>query len=142
MIFVVPLSDSYGRKPFLVMNAAIGTFAQAAFFLTSNLYVFYCLMFLIGLGAALNLCVGYVYIMEIQEKKHETSVISYSQIGEGVPTLVGPLYFMLLSNSWEPLIGIGTCVSAATMVLSYWVIESPRFLYAIKDTKKCAEACK
>jgi MFS family permease len=65
MIFIIPLSDSLGRRPLLIINAALGTFAQACFFIYSDLYVYYFLMFLMGVAAALNPCVGYVYIMEI-----------------------------------------------------------------------------
>ena len=78
MIFVIPLSDKYGRRPMLITNAVLGTLAQVGFFFYSNLYYYYFLMFMMGVAAALNPCVGYVYIMEIAEKKRETLVITLS----------------------------------------------------------------
>jgi MFS family permease len=97
-------------------------------------------MFLMGVAAALNPCVGYVYIMEIAEKKHETLVITLSQIGEGIPTLIGPLYFMFVGTSWKPLVIMGTFVSLMSTILVFWVIESPRYLYSIGDHKACTKA--
>lgn len=57
-------------------------------------------MFMMGISAALNPCVGYPYLMEIIEKKHETLVITLSQIGEGIPTIVAPIYFMARGKTW------------------------------------------
>jgi len=51
---------------------------------------YYVLMFLLGLSASLNPCIGYVYLMEIVHSKHTTLVITLAQIGEGIPTLLGP----------------------------------------------------
>lgn len=69
MIFIIPLSDKYGRKPLMILNAFISTIAQLGFFLYYNLCFYYVLMFLMGIGAALNPCVGYVYVMELVPKK-------------------------------------------------------------------------
>ena len=98
MFFIIPLSDKYGRKPMLILNAALGTVVQGAFLLYYDLYFFYFLMFLMGVAAALNPCVGYVYILEVVSKQHEAKIITLSQIGEGIPTLIGPLYFMFVSS--------------------------------------------
>jgi hypothetical protein len=35
-------------------------------------------MFLMGVAAALNPCVGYVYILEIVQKKYEATIITLS----------------------------------------------------------------
>ena len=78
MIFVIPLSDKYGRKPMLVVNAVLGTIVQAAFFLFNSLYSYYALMFLMGVVASLNPCVGYVYLMEIVPRKYETLIVTLS----------------------------------------------------------------
>lgn len=78
MAFVIPFSDKYGRKPLLIMNAVLGTITQGSFLFVNSLSSFYCLMFLMGVAAALNPCVGYVYIMEVVEKKHETTIITLS----------------------------------------------------------------
>ena len=51
-----------------------------------------------GVAAALNPCVGYVYILEVVSKRNEAFIITLSQIGEAIPTLVGPLYFMYISS--------------------------------------------
>eukprot|EP00347_Sterkiella_histriomuscorum_P011630 403371714 len=103
MIFVIPMSDRYGRKPMLVLNAILGTLAQGAFLFFNSLSSFYILMFMMGISAALNPCVGYPYIMEIIEKRHETLVITLSQIGEGIPTIIGPIYFMAYGKTWQAL---------------------------------------
>lgn len=76
MVFVIPLSDKYGRKPMLIVNAILGTLAQWSFLYFSSLSSFNILMFLMGVSAALNPCVGYVYIMEVVEKRHETLIIT------------------------------------------------------------------
>lgn len=76
MVFIIPLSDKFGRKPLLILNAAMGTVVQAAFLVYSNLYFFYILMFLMGVAAALNPCVGYVYVLEVVSKKHEALIIT------------------------------------------------------------------
>lgn len=78
MFFVIPLSDKFGRKPMLILNAALGTVVQAAFLFYYNLYFFYFLMFMMGVAAALNPCVGYVYILEVVSKKHEATIITLS----------------------------------------------------------------
>ncbi len=65
MIFIIPLSDKFGRKPLLILNAVLGTITQAGFFFFNTLFAFYALMFLMGVAAALNPCVGYVYVMEV-----------------------------------------------------------------------------
>lgn len=87
-------------------------------------------MFLMGVGGALNPCVGYVYIMEIVSKKYETNIVILSQIGEGLPTLIGPLYFMYIGTEWRPLVSMGVIVSVISVVMVYWIIESPRYLYS------------
>lgn len=68
MIFIIPFSDKYGRRPLLILNAVLGTLAQGGFLLTKDLTSYYILMFIMGLAASLNPCVGYVYLMEIVEK--------------------------------------------------------------------------
>ncbi len=90
-------------------------------------------MFFMGMVAALNPCVGYVYIMEIVEKKRETLITTIAQVAESVPVLIGPLYFMYVGNRWEPLVIMGTFVSFVSAVMVFWVEESPRYLLATKQ---------
>jgi hypothetical protein len=97
-------------------------------------------MFLMGVAAALNPCVGYVYVMEITQKRYEANVITLSQIGEGIPTLIGPLYFMFISTSWKPLVMMGTIVSLISTIMVFWVIESPRYLYSKGMYVECNKA--
>ena len=85
-----------------------------------------------GVGAALNPCIGYVYVMEIVPRKHQAVAITLTQIGEGIPTLIAPLYFMYVSTYWQPLIIMGIIVSLISNVMMFWLIESPRYLYSKK----------
>ena len=58
MLLLVPLSDKFGRKPMLIVNA-LGQFIPfVGFLLINNLKAYYVLMFLMGAFAALNPCVG------------------------------------------------------------------------------------
>jgi MFS family permease len=76
MVTIIPLSDKLGRRPLLITNCILGLVAQGGFLLYSNLYYYYLLMFLMGVSAALNPCVGYVYIMEIVPKQYEATIIT------------------------------------------------------------------
>ena len=87
-------------------------------------------MFLMGVSAALNPCVAYVYVMEVVPKKDETFIMTMTQIGEAIPTLVGPLYFMYVSTHWQPLLVMGSFIALISTVLVFWIIESPRYLHS------------
>ena len=96
-------------------------------------------MFLMGVAASLNPCVAYVYLLEVVEKRQETIVITLSSIGEGLPTLIGPLYFMYVGTYWKPLIVMGTAVSAISTLMVPWIIESPIYLYSKGKYAECTE---
>ncbi|CDW84962.1 solute carrier family member 5 [Stylonychia lemnae] len=128
MFLVIPFSDKYGRKPLLYLNAFAGTIIQGAFLIANELSTFYFLMFLMGIVGAINPCVGYVYIMEIVMKKHQTISVTIAQVGEGLAAICGPLYFMYIGNRWEPMIYIGTIISLISSVMVLWIKESPRYL--------------
>ena len=94
-------------------------------------------MFLMGVACALNPCVAYVYVMEVVPKKDETLIITLTQIGEAIPTIVGPLYFMYVNTYWQPLIVMGSTISVISTVLVFWTIESPRYLLSSGQIKRC-----
>lgn len=47
---------------------------------------------------------------------------------------------MFISNSWEPLVVMGTVVSLISTIMLFWVIESPWYLYSCGEFEKCNEA--
>ena len=95
-----------------------------------------------GMGAALNPCVGYVYVMELVPRNRQTTVITLTQIGEGIPTLIGPLYFMYGSTDWKPLVIMGLVISVISNIMVFWTIESPRFLYSKGENREAIKALK
>lgn len=77
MVILIPISDKLGRRKLLIVNAALGTVAQGAFLLFSDLNTYYLLMFLLGLSSALNPCIGYIYLLEMAPKKqYENTIVT------------------------------------------------------------------
>eukprot|EP00347_Sterkiella_histriomuscorum_P021446 403333947 len=126
------LGDIYGRKPVFLIGMILQIFVTAAYLISDSLTFAYILTFLIGLACTGKQFVGYSYLIEMQQSKHQIVVGSLEFIYEALIYLFVILYFSFLSKNWKyiqiPTIGFGVI---GTMYL-FFQPESPRFLICSK----------
>ena len=75
--------------------------------MTDSLNVMIVIAVAIGACSSLRINVGYIYLMELMPKSHQTYVGTFWNVIEGLIIMFGPIYFWKISSDWTYLFVCG-----------------------------------
>ncbi|XP_046390483.1 solute carrier family 2, facilitated glucose transporter member 1-like [Ischnura elegans] len=136
------LADKYGRKQTLLLSLVIGT--VAAVFLTCSRWAYSIEMILLArllLGYAGGLVTGVapLYLTEIAPIGLRGFMGVLCPLGLSAGVLVAQVFgfsFMLGNeSSWHYLIGLYILLTIPSIILFYYLPESPKYLFVVKGLK-------
>ncbi len=134
------VSEKYGRRPALLVAAAIFMVSSLAMGFAPSLGVFIFSRFLAGVGVGMASMLSPMYIAEISPAYMRGRMVAINQLTVVIGILVTNLVNYSLRNSgvdaWRLMFGLGAVPSLVFLLGVLWLPESPRWLTkAGKHTK-------
>jgi sugar porter (SP) family MFS transporter len=134
------VSDKYGRKPGLLIAAAIFALSSLAMAFSSSRDIFIGARFCAGIGVGMASMLSPMYIAEISPAHLRGRMVAINQLTIVLGILITNLINYTLRNygedAWRWMFGLGFIPSALFFIGALWLPESPRWLLkAGKSTK-------
>jgi len=136
------LADKFGRKNFFVGGRIIETILFSVLMYTTNWFVMVAVMLGFGMLATSRLTIGITYLVELFPKKHQTCMLSIFFTESSLTYIMCTLYFWKLGKDWFNFVAVGYVTCVVTLILSFFVPESPRALFTlgkIEEGKKALD---
>ena len=131
LLFIVRLSDIYGKKPLTYL--ALGTQLFAYFgilYYTFNLYMLYMYYLIMGIGAILNICVIFNYCMELMPKSVKAYCASLFLTFHNLPRIIMPLVLWVSDKKDTTMVEtLGFSLVIVGLVMFIFMPESPLFYF-------------
>ncbi|WP_317193228.1 sugar porter family MFS transporter [Mucilaginibacter segetis] len=129
------LSDRYGRKPGLMLAAAIFAVSSIGIALSQGLSLFVIMRFAAGIGVGMASMLCPMYIAEVSPAKVRGRNVAINQLTVVIGILITNLVNYLLADTgpdaWRWMFGLGVVPSVVFFLGVFWLPESPRWL--LKD---------
>jgi sugar porter (SP) family MFS transporter len=129
------ITDRYGRKPGLMIAAAIFAISSIGIALSQGLTFFVVMRFAAGIGVGMASMLCPMYIAEVSPAKVRGRNVAINQLTVVIGILVTNLVNYLLADNgpdaWRWMFGLGVVPSLIFLVGVIWLPESPRWL--LKD---------
>ena len=95
-----------------------------------------------GFGAAssIRINIGYIYLMEVLPKKAQTPVTSGWNVQEAAIYVAATIYFWKISKHWQYFLLIGWIFNVISVVLLFFMPESPRWLIQVGKLDEARKA--
>ena len=103
---------------------------------THSIDVMFAIVFGIGALTTLRVNIGYIWLMELLPKKHQTTVGAGFNVISGFTVIMGATYFKFISKNWLYLVLVGYTLNFIALVTCFFLPESPRLLLALNRTKE------
>jgi len=136
------LADRYGRKPGLMLAAAIFALSSIGIALSSGLTFFVVMRFAAGIGVGMASMLCPMYIAEISPAKVRGRNVAINQLTVVIGILVTNLVNYFLADhgpdAWRWMFGLGVVPSAIFLLGVIWLPESPRWLLKDGQEEKAA----
>lgn len=134
------VSDKYGRKPGLLLAAAIFAVSSLAMAFSPSRNLFIASRFCAGIGVGMASMLSPMYISEISPARLRGRMVAINQLTIVLGILITNLVNYTLRNNgddaWRWMFGLGFIPSALFFIGALWLPESPRWLMkAGKDDK-------
>lgn len=130
------VSDKYGRKPGLLMAAAIFAVSSLAMAFSTSRDIFIASRFCAGIGVGMASMLSPMYIAEISPAHLRGRMVAINQLTIVMGILITNLVNYQLRNSgmdaWRWMFGLGFAPSALFFLGALWLPESPRWLVKAK----------
>ena len=129
-LFFPRLSDTFGRKRFVIFGICVHAIIQIGFVVFDNLYVYYALIIMMGTVAINRASIGFILGMEsIPESSRFYSGAAFHLV-DGSMNYLGSFYFLLISRDWIYFgyfnVGLGFIILILAVI---FLLESPKFFY-------------
>ncbi len=123
-----PLSDSFGRRPVLLVGILLYVFASIVCMLAPSIWVVIVGRILQGFGAAAGFALGRAIVRDLYEREKAASMMGYITMGFSTAPMVAPLIGGLLSDNlgWRPLFVFMTAVGALLFVAVWLAMPETR----------------
>jgi sugar porter (SP) family MFS transporter len=126
------VSDKYGRKPGLLIAAAIFALSSLAMAFSSSRNIFIGARFCAGAGVGMASMLSPMYIAEISPAHIRGRMVAINQLTIVLGILITNLINYTLRNygedAWRWMFGLGFIPSALFFIGAIWLPESPRWL--------------
>jgi MFS family permease len=130
MFWLPVLADKIGRAPLVWVSLATQLVAYCVLYRTSNLFIAYGCLILLGTTFPGKHVVLYNYVLEILPSKYHQSLIALVSFFETFIVIVISFSYQYLSKRWQPLQFVGIVVTLLSLSFaSFCFYESPKFLY-------------
>lgn len=129
------ITDRYGRRPGLMIAAAIFAISSIGIALSQGLTFFVIMRFAAGIGVGMASMLCPMYIAEVSPAKVRGRNVAINQLTVVIGILVTNLVNYLLADNdpdaWRWMFGLGVVPSLVFLIGVIWLPESPRWL--LKD---------
>lgn len=134
------LADKYGRKPGLMLSAAIFAVSSLGMAFSESLTIFISMRFVAGIGVGMASMLSPMYIAEISPADKRGRNVAINQLTIVVGILVTNLVnYMLADNgpdAWRWMFGLGLVPATLFLLGVIWLPESPRWLIQVGKNKQ------
>ena len=126
------IADKYGRRPGLMLSAAIFAISSLGMAFSEGLSIFVMMRFAAGIGVGMASMLSPMYIAEISPAPVRGRNVAINQLTIVIGILVTNLVNYTLADSgpeaWRWMFGLGVIPSALFLAGVIWLPESPRWL--------------
>jgi len=126
------VSDKWGRKPGLLLAAAIFAISSLGMAFSPSREVFISTRFCAGIGVGMASMLSPMYIAEISPAHLRGRMVAINQLTIVIGILITNLINYTLRNNgedaWRWMFGLGFIPSALFFIGAFWLPESPRWL--------------
>lgn len=137
------VSDKYGRRPGLLVSAAIFAISSLAMAFSPSRDLFIASRFCAGIGVGMASMLSPMYIAEISPAHLRGRMVAINQLTIVIGILVTNLINYTLRNdgedAWRWMFGLGFIPSALFFIGALWLPESPRWLVRAGREPKAAK---
>lgn len=139
-VFAGRLADQYGRRPALMLAAAIFLLSSLVMAFAGGKLFFVCCRLVAGIGVGMASTLSPLYIAEIAPAESRGRMVAINQLTIVLGILVTNIVNYLLRNAgddaWRWMVGLGAVPSAFFLAGVYWLPESPRWLLKAGEKEK------
>ncbi len=134
------ISDKYGRKPGLMLAAAIFLVSSLAMAIATSRDFFISCRFVAGIGVGMASTLSPLYIAEMAPAKSRGRMVAINQLTIVLGILITNVVNYSLRNqgpdAWRWMVGLGAVPSAFFLTGVAWLPESPRWLTRVGRVDK------
>ena len=139
-VLIIPrLGDLIGRKPVFWTSLWVSIAPLVVVAFTSSLLVIDIAAFLAGPCIIARMSCGFLMLMEHMPRKHQAKVGAVIMVSEGLCQVLWVFYLSVISKDTFKFIYFAVALNVISAIGTYWIPESPRYLYGINDLEKCRE---
>jgi SP family xylose:H+ symportor-like MFS transporter len=129
------LADRYGRKPGLMLAAAIFAVSSIGMALAGNLTLFVVMRFAAGIGVGMASMLSPMYIAEVSPASIRGRNVAINQLTIVIGILITNIVNYMLADhgpdAWRWMFGLGFVPSGLFLLGVLWLPESPRWLLKV-----------
>ena len=137
------IADAYGRKPGLMLSAAIFCVSALGMAFSSTLNIFIIIRFAAGIGVGMASMLSPLYIAEISPANIRGRNVAINQLTIVIGILITNLVNYTLSDNgpdvWRWMFGLGAIPALLFFIGVIWLPESPRWLAKVGKHEKAKE---